>query len=179
MLEARPTFRFATATDVAAIVALVESAYRGDVSRKGWTTEADLLGGQRTDEGELQQILLDPKSRLLLAECDGVLVGSVLLRREENWGYIGMFAVHPTAQRNGLGKQLLSLAEQELCDRFNASIVKMTVLRQRADIITWYERRGYAKTGEVEPFPYGNSRFGTPKRDDLEFVVMVKTLTEK
>jgi ribosomal protein S18 acetylase RimI-like enzyme len=90
-----------------------------------------------------------------------------------------MFAVHPTAQRNGLGKQLLSLAEQELCDRFNASIVKMTVLRQRADIITWYERRGYAKTGEVEPFPYGNSRFGTPKRDDLEFVVMVKTLTEK
>jgi ribosomal protein S18 acetylase RimI-like enzyme len=169
-------FRCATLADSAAVVALVESAYRGDASRAGWTTEADLLDGQRTDAEELAGILNDTDARLLLATRGGELVGCVLLRREATGGYIGMLAVRPFLQALGIGKRLLAEAETRARIEFGAKRSRMTVIEQRHELIAWYVRRGYRVTTRTEPFPYNNPRSGLPRRADLRFVVLEKAL---
>lgn len=168
--------RYAKPADAEQLVALIESAYRGEVSRAGWTTEADLLDGQRTDPEEIQSILENPRARLLLAFRAETLVGCVLLKDEEGSAYIGMFAVRPGLQGRGTGKSLLQNAEQRAMREFGAKMARMTVIEQRTELIAWYERRGYRNTGRTEPFPYGDPRFGLPKRPDLRFVVLEKTL---
>lgn len=176
MSEESNSYRFATSADVAAVVALVESAYRGQGSRAGWTTEADLLDGQRTDAEEVSALVSDDKTRVILATRAALLVGCVLARLEEGQGYIGMLAVRPTEQGSRVGRRLLEEAERTLRRKFGASVARLTVLRQRPELIAWYERRGYHPTGGTEPFPYGNHRFGLPRRPDLEFVVLSRTL---
>lgn len=169
--------RDAVASDIPALHALVESAYRGEASRAGWTTEADLLDGQRTDPEDLASILADPEQALLTAWNDGALVGCILIaRRGEGVGYFGMLSVSPTLQNAGLGRRLVSVAEQTMADRFGARRVRISVIPQRDTLIAWYERLGYVATGETLPFPYGDTRFGLPKREDLSFIVMEKTL---
>ena len=169
-------FRCATFADVTDVVVLVESAYRGDASRAGWTTEADLLDGQRTDTEELAGILKDTDARLLLATRGSEIVGCVLLRREATGAYIGMLAVRPLLQALGVGKRLLAEAENRARIEFGAKRSRMTVIEQRQDLIAWYVRRGYFVTTRTEPFPYGNPRFGLPRRTDLRFVVLEKPL---
>ena len=169
-------FRCATSADVADVVGLVESAYRGDASRAGWTTEADLLDGQRTDAEELTGILSDPDARLLLATRGRAIVGCVLLRREAAGAYIGVLAVCPLLQALGIGKGLLAEAEKRARIEFGAERSRMTVIEQRQDLIAWYVRRGYLATTRTERFPYGNPRFGLPRRTDLRFVVLEKAL---
>jgi ribosomal protein S18 acetylase RimI-like enzyme len=172
-------FRQATARDVAAIVTLIESAYRGDASRAGWTTEADLLDGQRTDSDEVGRLVADPASRIVVAvdeDDDGALVGSVLVADEGDAVYVGMFAVRPGLQGRGVGKALLAEAERVGRQELGRSAARMTVLAQRAELIAWYERRGYRRTGTREPFPYGNPRAGLPRRADLVFEVLRKPL---
>lgn len=169
-------FRFATTADIDEVVALVESAYRGTTSRVGWTTEADLLGGQRTDADEIGGVIADPKAKMILRLREERLVGCILARLEEGQGYLGMFAIRPMEQGSGLGKELLAEAEQTLRRKFGARTARLTVIRQRAELIGWYERRGYRLTGQTEPFPYDNPRFGLPRRADLEFVVLAKSL---
>ena len=169
-------FRCATFADSADVVALVESAYRGDSSRAGWTTEADLLDGQRTDAEELSSILNDTHARLLLATRGREIVGCVLLRREATGAYIGMLAVRPFLQALGIGRRLLAEAEKRARAEFWAKRSRMTVIEQRQDLIAWYVRRGYFVTTRTEPFPYGNPRFGLPRRTDLRFVVLEKVL---
>jgi ribosomal protein S18 acetylase RimI-like enzyme len=172
------SFRHATPADVAAIVQLVESAYRGEASRTGWTTEADLLDGQRTDAEAVTEMLRDPVSALLLAEEAGQLVGCCRLeRRPGGEAYFGMFSVQPLRQGEGVGRQLLAEAERLARDDWAATAMVMTVITQRAELIAWYERRGYRRTGETEPFPYGNERYGVPRRPDLVFAVLAKPLT--
>jgi ribosomal protein S18 acetylase RimI-like enzyme len=173
-------FRDATAADVAPIVALVESAYRGDASRAGWTTEADLLDGQRTDVASVTGIIASPDSRMLLALDDaGDLVACCQLeRRDANVCYFGMFAVQPTLQAAGVGKAVLTEAERLARNEWGARSMQMTVIEQRADLIAWYLRRGYAVTGETRPFPHGDERFGLPRREDLVFVVLTKPLSD-
>jgi len=169
-------FRSAVAADAPAIVALVESAYRGDSSREGWTTEADLLDGQRTDIDEVEAGLADPHVAFCLATLRGEVVGSVCVRvGPPELAHIGMFAVSPALQRAGLGRALLLEAELEAAAR-GADVAEMTVIEQRGELLAWYARRGYADTGEREPFPYGNARFGLPRRDDLRFLVLRKRL---
>jgi ribosomal protein S18 acetylase RimI-like enzyme len=170
------TFRYAQATDCAAIVALVESAYRGEASRAGWTTEADLLGGQRTDAADIASILAEPDARLLLATQGDAILGSVLLRRDPEGLYLGMLAVRPRLQAKGVGKRLLAEAEARGRQEFGARRSRMTVIEQRSELIAWYKRRGYVDTGHTEPFPYDNPRFGAPKRDDLRFIALAKDL---
>lgn len=171
------TFRTATPSDAMAVVALVESAYRGEASRAGWTTEADLLGGQRTDTEDVLARIADPRQRIVLAFEGGTLGGSVLLRDEGGGSaYTGMLAVRPTLQGRGTGRALLAEAERIAVSDMGATTMRMTVIAQRTELLAWYERRSYQLTGEREPFPYGDERFGKPARDDLYFVVLKKTL---
>jgi predicted N-acetyltransferase YhbS len=163
------TIRDATPADIPALHALIESAYRGDASRAGWTTEADLLDGQRTDP--------DPAQALLTAWRDGDLIGCILIAdRNHGVGYFGMLSVNPRLQAAGTGRRLIEAAHAALAERFGANRVRISVLPQRTELIRWYERLGYAATGETLPFPYGNARFGLPRRDDLSFIVMETAL---
>jgi ribosomal protein S18 acetylase RimI-like enzyme len=170
------SWRKATEQDTEALSLLVNSAYRGDVSRAGWTTEADLLDGQRTDPQSLQELVSDPASVLLLLEDAGALIGCVNLRKKPGCAYLGMLTVKPTLQAAGIGKKLLAIAEGFVSREWNLPRIEMTVIIQRESLIAWYERRGYRRTGKRERFPYGDARFGLPKRDDLEFEVLEKTL---
>lgn len=174
------TFRRAAEADVPAIVELVESAYRGEVSRAGWTTEADLLDGQRTDAQAVTAILRAPGGAVLLAEAAGQLVACCQLeRRAAAEAYFGMFSVQPAGQGRGVGRQMLAEAERIARDEWAAKTMVMTVLAQRAELIAWYERRGYRRTGERRPFPYGDERFGIPLRPDLVFDVLAKPLSRQ
>lgn len=167
-------FRVAAVTDIPAIVTLVESAYRGDSGRRGWTTESDLLDGQRTDAAGVAALLDQPHGMILLAERGGVLLASCHVERQGDFGYFGMFAVDPLRQGDGLGKAVLAEAERIARDEWGCRAMHMTVIVQRAELIAFYERRGYRRTGEFQPFPYGDERFGVPRRGDLSFEVLRK-----
>lgn len=167
-------WRAARPGDVEALVALVESAYRGEMSRVGWTTEADLLGGRRTGPDEVAPLIV--AGELFVVEREGDLLGNVLLRREAASAYLGMLTVRPDRQRGGFGSALLARAERHAREGLGAGSVRMTVISVREELIAWYARRGYQPTGERAAFPYGDPRFGEPKRDDLEFMVLEKAL---
>ncbi len=158
------TFRRAAEADIPALTALVESAYRGEASRAGWTTEADLLEGQRTDPEGVAAVVRDPKSILLAVERDGALVACCQLEHRGAEAYFGMFAVSPLLQGGGVGRAVLAEAERTVRAEWGAERMRMQVIRQRAELIAWYERRGYRRTGELSPFPYGDQRFGLPQR---------------
>lgn len=169
----------ATPADLPAIAALVNSAYRGETSRQGWTTEADYLDGQRTDAATLAaDLAAQPQAALLaLREApDGPILGSVWLEPAEPgvW-YLGMLTVRPDLQDRRLGWGLLEAAEAFAAER-GAGRIRMTVVAIRDTLIAWYQRRGYELTGETRPFPYEDRRFGDPRRDDLSFVVLEKTI---
>lgn len=169
LLKLRPAHN----DDVEAIVTLVESAYRGDASRAGWTTEADLLEGQRTDAAQVREILSRPGAVVLLAAAaDGTLLGCCHVEpTPDGIAYFGMFAVDPQRQGLGVGRALIEEA-RAIAAGWGSRGMRMTVIRQREDLLAWYRRLGFFPTGETEPFPYGDERFGRPLREDLEFVVL-------
>jgi len=168
-------FRDATQDDVPAVVALVTAAYRGEASRAGWTTEADLLDGERIDPEVLRADLARPRSRVLLASDEaGALVACAHVADDGGTGYFGMFAVAPRRQGGGIGDAVLREAERVVRDEWSLPTMRMTVIDVRDALIAWYERRGYRRTGIHVPFPYGDPRFGIPLRDDLRFEVLEK-----
>lgn len=169
-------FRQAQGRDVDAVVALTESAYRGDASRVGWTTEADLLDGQRTDAESVRALLADPHGLLLLAETEGELLACAHLSRGGEHAWFGMFAVRPDRQAAGIGKRVLAEAERMASEAWGCREMRMRVIDLRDELIQWYQRRGYRRTGTFEPFPYGNPRFGLPRRDGLRFETLSKSL---
>ena len=169
-------FRDATEADLEDLLALVTSAYRGDASRVGWTTEADLLDGERIDREVLLADMRQPRSRVLLAERGDALLACAHVAELGGGGYFGMFAVRPERQGGGLGKQVLAEAERVVRDEWGLACLRMTVIDVRDELIAWYQRRGYHRTGIVKPFPYGDARFGIPRRDDLRFEVLEKNL---
>ena len=167
-------FRSATLDDVDAIVALVTSAYRGDASRAGWTTEADFLDGNRIDAEVLRQDIQRDGSTVLLAERDGTLLACAHVARDGDAGYFGMFSVAPGLQGSGIGKRVLAECERIAREHWQLAAMQMTVIDIRDELIDFYARRGYRRTGIHKPFPYGDARFGIPKRDDLRFEVLEK-----
>jgi ribosomal protein S18 acetylase RimI-like enzyme len=171
------TTRPATAADAPALVALVNSAYRGESSKAGWTSEADLLDGQRIDVEALTETIARPGSVILVHVQDHAPVACVHLERTGEDCYLGMLTVRPTTQGSGLGRQLLEAAECWASEHWSSLSMHMTVIEQRIELIAWYERHGYSRTGERKPFPYGDERFGLPRRGDLAFEVLRKPLT--
>lgn len=170
------SFRYATLEDVAMLVALVTTAYRGDDSRVGWTTEADLLDGGRIVPEVLAEDLARPGSHVLVAEQGRRAVACAHVAIEDDAAYFGMFAVDPELQGHGVGDRVLREAERIARDELAQTRMRMTVIDLREELIAWYLRRGYRRTGITKPFPYGDTRFGIPLRDDLRFEVLEKVL---
>jgi ribosomal protein S18 acetylase RimI-like enzyme len=158
--------------DVGEVEAFVNNAYRGPSAEAGWASEAKLMGGQRIDSAMLAETLADGKTTVLLMQ-DGCV--SVEPTDEPGVWYLSMLAVDPQRQADGLGRTLLAYAEEYVKAR-GAERVRITVIWVRHSLIEWYLRRGYRRTGETEPFPYGDQRFGVPSRDDLYFEVFEKAL---
>lgn len=171
------SFRAATLADVDAIIALVESAYRGEASRQGWTTEADFLDGQRIDRQVLIELISRSDARVILVESEGQLLACCELQDQHGIAYFGMFSVRPGGQGAGIGNRVLLEAERFVAEEWRCHEMRMTVIDIRNELIAWYERRGYQRTGEHKPFPYGDERFGIPLRDDLRFEVLRKVLS--
>lgn len=164
----------ATLQDVPELNILINSAYRGESSKKGWTTEEHLLGGIRTDEDDLSELLQKENVTILKYTESGKIIGSVYLEKQADKLYLGMLTVSPELQGGGIGKKLMQAAE-DLAKENNIPKVSMTVISVRKELIEYYERRGYKNTGETKPFPMNNPKFGLPKQQ-LAFIVMEKEL---
>lgn len=169
--------RLAQVSEAGQIADLVNSAYRGDSSRQGWTTEADLLDGQRTDREAIAELIQrqEPQTQILVLDNGKHLLGCVLLEEKTSKLYLGMLTVSPSLQNKGFGKVLMEAAEK-LAQQKNLQFIEMTVIPQRESLINYYLRQGYKITGERRPFPASNPRFGIPKIPNLEFVVLEKKL---
>lgn len=159
----------AAASDAPALKDLLEAAYRGDSARQGWNHEADILDDERTSREELDALLADPAVTILTARDGESLIGCVAVtRKDARLAYLGMLCVLPRLQSAGLGRKLLDAAED--CARAEGiAAMEMTVIDSRAELIAWYERRGYARTGETRPFP-------VPRDPPITFVVLEKPL---
>jgi GNAT superfamily N-acetyltransferase len=172
-------FRHATHADIPAIVALVEGSYRGESSRLGWTTEAELLDGHRTDAEDVRACIDRDRSVVLLAERAArpdELVACAHVAVADAAAWFGMFAVRPALQGAGAGKAVLAEAERLAREVWRLPVMKLTVIDVRTELIAFYERRGYVRTGLKKPFPYGELRFGVPRRADLRFEILEKPL---
>jgi len=164
-------FSIASVNDIPQLVKLVNSAYRGESSKKGWTTEADLLGGIRTDEDALLKMMQQPHSVILKGTQDQELVACVNLQKQGIYMYLGMLTVSPQIQARGIGKKLVKAGEDYAREQGCTAVI-MTVITLRHELIEWYQRRGYHDTGERKPFP-NDPGFGIPNQP-LEFLVMEK-----
>lgn len=169
-------FRLAITDDAHAIAARAQSAYRGEGARRGWTTEADLIPGERISAGEVRALVDRPLSVVLLAEDAAGLAGCVHVEAADGAGHLGLLAVDPARQAMGLGRRLVVAAEALARDRFGVAEMRMKVIHSRVELIGWYERQGYVRTGEVAPFPVANADLGVGPEVDLHFVVLGKPL---
>lgn len=167
--------RQADHADAEEVATLVHLAYRSEESRTGWTTEADLVGGQRTDATMVRGLVDAPGSVVLVADADDVpLVACCHLERRRAAAYLGMFAVRPGMQGRGFGRAVLDEAEAWAVRAWGVRRLEITVLDQRPELIAWYERCGFRRTGRDQPFPYGDERFGLPRRPDLVLAGMAR-----
>jgi len=176
--------RPATVADAEAVAALVHSAYRSEESRRGWTTEADLVGGQRADAAMVRHVVGLEGNVVLAAFADdddadgdgGGPFACCHLERRDGSAYLGMFAVRPGLQGRGVGRAMLGAAEGYARETWGAATLEITVLNHRPELMAWYERCGFAATGERHTFPYDDRRFGEPRRPDLALLGMSKPI---
>jgi len=154
----------------------VPCSSRSGTARAQDEPEANLLDGQRTDPAGVAELIAKPGSCMLLAERDGALLACANLEKRGDAGYFGMFSVRPDLQGAGIGRAVLAEAERVAHEDWHCREMHMTVISVRDELIAWYERRGYRRTGIHSPFPYGDARFGIPKREDLRFELLVKPL---
>lgn len=171
-------FRLAAPADVESLVRLIRSAYRGESSRQGWTSEADLVGGDRISAEQVLAMIEGPDSIMLVFdEGDSIIACCHVEDRGSNLAYFGTFAVAPTEQGVGLGRRVLAEAERSAVLRFGSAVLELAVLAQQEKLIAWYERLGFSRSGETRPFP-ADPEFARPLRNDLYFVVLSKNLAE-
>ena len=167
-------FCHATIIDIPTLTSLLNRSYRGENSRAGWTTEADLLSGKRIDETGLLQLLNDPDSLILIVQSDETILATIHVHREVDNVLFGLFAVEPTLQNKGVGKELLAYAESEAHKLWEINTGVMEVITHREELIAYYERRGYLRTGEMIAFP--ESDLWDRQVDSLELAVLSKRL---
>ena len=179
MIQSLPiSFRTAISIDAPVIATLVNSAYRGDSSRAGWTTEADLVAGARTDEDDVRRMLAEPDAMILLCLQAAEIIGTVYMKQTDaTSAYLGLFVVRPTLQGGGIGKQFIAAAEAAARARFGITRMWMTVISVRNELIAYYERRGYHRTGVVKPFPK-DAGASVPQVENLQLEVLEKHLDE-
>ena len=146
-------FTHATHNDIPTLTSLLNRSYRGDTSRAGWTTEADLLSGKRIDEEKVEQLLGDPDSLILIAHSEESILATIHAHHENESVHFGLFAVEPSLQGGGIGKGLLAYAESEAIRKWGVSTAIMEVITHRSELIEYYERRGYVRRGEMIAFP--------------------------
>jgi ribosomal protein S18 acetylase RimI-like enzyme len=164
----------ATGADVPRILRLVNSAYRGEEAKKGWTHESDLIEGTlRTDENSLKEMIGNPDAVILKYTENDQLDGCVYLKRQNDKLYLGMLSVSPDRQASGIGRKLLTAADEH-AKNLNCKMIEMTVISARKELIAWYERLGYHVTEETKPFNV-ETKFGVP-RQPIEFLVMRKII---
>ena len=164
----------ATLENVSQLNTLINSAYRGESSKKGWTTETNILDGLRTTEEELSETILNPKNTVLKFTDNNQIIGCVLLVEKEQELYLGMLTVSPELQNSGVGKKLLQQAELHALELGLPKII-MTVISVRNELIAWYKRNGYEDTGVREPFPASDVHIPISE-EPLEFIVMEKII---
>lgn len=169
-------FTFATEVDAKEIADLVNMAYRGEPAKLGWTTEADILDGQRTDRNEIQEKIKSSNAYILMAKENNSLVGccEILVDSLSRELYFGLFTIRPDKQNKGYGKAFLNFVEK-LASEWNLKHITMTVITLRTELIEYYKRRGYQLTNRFIPFP-AEERFGIPKVKDLKMVYLKKDL---
>lgn len=169
-------FRLATPADVESLVLLIRSAYRGESSRQGWTSEADLVDGDRINAEQVLARIEEPNSIMLVFdEGNKIIACCQVADRGSNVAYFGTFAVTPAAQGAGLGRRVMAEAERSAVLTFGSAVLELTVLAQQEKLIAWYERLGFSRSGETRPFP-ADPEFARPLRNDLYFVVLSKNL---
>jgi GNAT superfamily N-acetyltransferase len=169
-------FRKATLLEAELVAALVNSAYRGESSKQGWTTEAELLEGLRTTMEDVKKLIVSSDdSFILLCLKEAQIVGSVHVEKRDEQAHIGMFVVAPVLQGNGIGKQLLAAAERTAQQVWAVSSFVMAVITLRHELIAFYRRRGYQRTGVLQDFPY-NPALWTPKVEGLQFELLEKLI---
>lgn len=167
-------FEIAKSEDIGQLNLLINSAYRGESSKKGWTTEEHLLGGIRTNENLLAETISQKGNRIFKYTVDNQIIGCVLLESKGENLYLGMLTVSPEYQAKGIGKIMLTESEK-IAKLKGFKAIEMTVISVRHELIAFYERRGYKNTGKTKPFPMNDDNFGKPKQQ-LEFVVLEKTI---
>ncbi len=172
-------FRLADQKDINHIVALVDSAYRGEKSKQGWTTESHFINGQRTDAEEVRSLMCRENSVLILCFDNDELLATIQIQKTGDVCYLGMFAVQPQRQSSGIGSLLLEQAENYAQQQWKCRVMRMLVISIRQELIDWYRRKGYRPTGEKQRFPYHEPRFGLPARDDLMLDTYEKELVGK
>lgn len=181
MTENTPlNYRIATLEDCESLWALIESCFRGEVSCQGWTSEHELLGGQRVDV-EILTDMINDSSNVIFMFFDwntNDLVGCVRLENipERKTAYLGMLSVSPTLQNRGYGKFILSIAENYAANNWNVESIEITVIDLRTELLDFYQRRGYVDSGQREPFPFDDPKFGIAKRRDFQFYVLRKSM---
>lgn len=167
-------YRNADTDDISTLTFLINRSYRGENSREGWTTEADLLSGKRIDETGLIQLHNDSDSLILIAQSDETILATIHAHRQNDTVHFGLFAVEPILQGGGIGKELLAYAESQAHNQWGITTAIMEVISHRGELIEYYERRGYMRTGEMIPFP--QSDLWSQKVDSLELAVLAKRL---
>lgn len=173
------TVRPASPDEAEAVAALVHTAYRSEESRQGWTSEAHLVAGRRTDPESVRDLAVADAGLVLAAVTDDdppALVACCHLEHRGTSAYLGMFAVQPRHQGQGIGHLVLEAAEAYARDTWGVPTLEISVLNHRPELVAWYERCGFTLTGHSHPFPYDDARFGIPQRPDLELLAMAKRL---
>ena len=170
------TSSIVTPADIPELVAHINSGYRGESSRQGWTTEADILGGTRIDAAGIQEIIDEPNADLHIFRLpEEGLIACVYLKEADDYLYLGVLTVRPTLQGGGMGKFILYYAET-IAKAKGKNRIRMTVINIRSELIAWYNRHGYLPTGETEPWVDG-VHIGERKKD-IEFIVLSKKLSD-
>ena len=169
-------FRTASPGDAELICELVNSVYRGENSRKGWTTEADFLDGIRINTAKVNELIRLPDNVILVVSFNNKIIGCVQLEKNGSKCHLGMLSVDVKYQNSGIGRMLMDKSEDYAVKDLGCDEMEMKVIGRRTELIDYYLRRGYTKTGEREPFVL-NTHFGEPKAGDLYFEYMVKKLS--